>query len=247
MLFYAINGYFFRINVDDGCHMKLNIKYLLVFANLLAAGAPAQDVSIMSSIIGVSHVQEPTGFHIAGMQYNADSTNTPASIYGDTLPFGSKIYRWSGNYYDSSEYNEFYDFDIFDYVVKWDVDFSLGDGEGYWVYAPLAVDTYLNGDVPLADAITNTISVGFQICSYPYPVDRVVTNLGFTPSYGDRIYVWNGTGYDYAEYNQFYDFDIFDYVVKWDNETLHLDVGQGFWYKSTVATNWVAQRPFSLN
>lgn len=223
--------------------MKAKI-ILALFASV--AISIAQQGTIMG-IFGASHVQEPAGYHIAGMQYNPDATNTPSSVYGDSLAFGSKIYRWNGTGYESSEYNEFYDFEIFDYVVKWDVDFSLDRGDGYWVYAPSAVDTYLNGNVPVVDTVTNTISVGFQICSFPYPVDRVVTNLGFTPSYGDRIYVWNGANYESSEYNEFYDFEIFDYVVKWDNESLPVGVGQGFWYKSTVATNWVVQRPFSVD
>ncbi len=198
-------------------------------------------------IVGVSHVQEPMGFHIAGMQYNADSTNTPATIYGDALPLGSRIYKWNGATYVSSEYHEYFDFDLLANVIGWDTEFSIDNGEGYWVSAPSAVDTFLNGNVPVDDAITNSIMAGFQICSYPYPVDCSITNLGFTPSLGDRIYAWNGTTYVLSEYHEYFDFDLLSNVIGWDNKAIQVSVGQGFWYMSTVETNWVVSRPFNLN
>ena len=164
-------------------------------------------------------------------------------MYGDELPSGSKIYKWTDEGYLSSTYG-----DVFvpgtGVVTKWDSDLDLNSGEGYWIYTPSSVDAYLSGDVPLDDSITNSIVEGYQICSYPYPVDRVVTNLGFTPSSGDKIYVWDGSGYGSSTYG-----DVFvpgsGVVTKWDNEDLQVGVGQGFWYYSTVAVEWVVERPYS--
>lgn len=220
-------------------------RTILGFACVIATAVYAQEVTI--GIVGIMRVSEPAGFYIAGMPYNMSQTNTPDIIYADELPLGSKIYKWNGNIYEISEYNEFFDFELFEDVIKWSADYSLNTGEGYWVYTPSLVDTFLSGDVGVVEAVTNTINIGFQICAYPYPVDRVVTNLGFNPSLGDKIYVWNGTGYESSEYNEFFDFELFEDVIKWSDETLLLETGQGFWYSATAETDWIVQRPYSLD
>ncbi len=226
--------------------MVMTSKSKVILALLCTvSGSFAQSGSSMG-IVGITHVQQNQGFYIAGMQYNSGQTNTPLTIYGDTLPLGSKVYKWNGTGYQPSEYTLVFDFDLLQDVEKWDADFSLDSGEGYWVEVPSATSSYLNGNVPVDDAITNSIAAGFQICSYPYPVDCAITNLGFTPSLGDKIYVWNGTGYQSSEYTLVFDFDLLQDVEKWDNETMVVKVGQGFWYESTVATNWIVQRPYSL-
>ncbi len=209
--------------------------------------ASAQQGATMG-IVGVSRVQEPMGFHIAGMQYNSDATNTPESVYGDSLPFNSKIYKFEGGAgYQIATYGQVFVPGV-GLVTKWSSDLNLASGEGYWVEAPGAVDTHMYGDVPVADAITNSIVTGFQICSYPYPVDRAIADLGFTPTAGDQIFVWNSaeTGYEIISYGSVF-VPGTGLVTKWNNESVQIKVGQGFWYSSVVDTDWVVNRPFDTN
>ena len=218
-------------------------KFVLIGFCVVAAVSAQSETT--KAILGVSRLQQTMGYHIACMQYNNNATNTPSSIYGDTLPSGSKIYKWTGSGYQSATYGPVF-IPGSGLVTKWDADLSLDSGEGFWVYGAASIDTFLSGNVPVDDAITNSIASGFQICSYSYPVGRVVTNMGFSATSGDKIYVWNGTNYVTSSYGQ-----VFvpgqGLVVKWDNENLQVKVGQGFWYQSTATNTWVALRPFSLN
>ncbi len=205
----------------------------------LASIASAQEVVTLGTFGFVKNAHTNT-YHISGMQFDNSPSNTPTIVYGDTLPKGSKIYVWDGGY-TIAEYNDVY-VPGQGLVTKWDIDPELGNGQGYWVEVPSTTNATLSGDVPMADAVTNSISIGLQLCSYPYPVDRVVTNLGFTPSKGDKIYDWSG-GYVITEYN-----DVFvpgqGLVTKWNNETLPIAVGKGFWYESVANTNWIATKPY---
>jgi len=207
----------------------------------LASIASAQEVVTLGTFGFVKNAHTNT-YHISGMQFDNSPSNTPEIVYGDSLPLGSKIYAWNGSGYDISEYNEFWEPP--NIVTKWSSDPELGNGEGYWVEVPVSTNTVLSGDVPMDDAITNSIVAGFQICSYPYPVDRVVTNLGFTPALGDKIYVWNGSTYTFSEYNEFWEPP--NVVTKWNN-VLTITAGVGFWYESSANTNWIVERPFVAN
>ena len=224
----------------------MDIRKTGIIAGLICVvSAASAQVTTTSSVVGFRKIDEPAGFHISGMQFNVTTNNSPETIYGDTLPSGSKIYKWTGSGYSSATYGP-----VFvpgqGLVTKWNASLTLDQGEGYWVESPSAVDASFYGEVPLADTVTNSISAGFQLCSFPYPIDRVITNLGFTPISGDKIYVWNGSSYASSSYGQ-----VFvpgqGLVTKWNNETLSISVGEGFWYESGVNTNWVATRPFSLD
>jgi len=222
--------------------MKLKTQFVIALMGMVSL-ASAQTVVTLGTF-GFSRVAEPAGFHIAGMQFD-NTTNTPQTVYGDTLPSGSKVYSWNGSGYSSATYGP-----VFvpgtGTVTKWNADLDLGNGDGYWVEAPGVVASTLSGDVPLDDSITNSIVAGFQLCSYPYPVDRVVTNLGFSPVSGDKIYVWDGSGYSSSSYGSVF-VPGTGTVIKWNNETLSIATGEGFWYESNANTNWIASRPFILN
>ena len=213
---------------------------------LVGAASVYAQTDVLVGIVGVSRYAQTNSYSIAAMQYNTGGTNTPESIYGNSLPLGSRVYKWSASGYDISEYNNSFDLDLMAFVEKWDTEFYFGRGEGYWVECPCDISIYLSGEVPVDAATTNVIDEGFQICAYPYPVDCAVTNMGFSPSLGDTVYVWNGSYYDISEYNNSFDLDLMSFVEKWDNEALMVRVGQGFWYESTISTNWIVQCPYGV-
>jgi 3D (Asp-Asp-Asp) domain-containing protein len=217
------------------------ISLLIAVTTLFAIAAHSQTVSTVN-IMGYTKDISPTnGFHISGMQFDNES-NTVTTIYGDTLPKGSKIYVWNGSGYDTASYTDVF-VPIVGVVTKWTADLELGNAKGYWVEAAGSAESILTGDVPMDNAITNSISTGYQLLSYPYPVDRVVTNLGFSPTSGDKIYVWDGTGYSSSSYTDVF-VPIVGLVTKWTDETLQIKAGQGFWYESVTDTTWIANKPF---
>jgi hypothetical protein len=210
----------------------------LAAAALISASAFAQTVT-SANIVGYVKNEGPTGFHIAGMQFD-NPTNSLSTVFGDTLPKGSQVYTFDSGY-TIAEYDDVF-VPITGLVTKWQPDTVLTSGEGFWIELASPVTNIFSGDVPMNDVITNSIVEGFQLCVYPYPVDRVITNLGFSPSKGDRIYTYDG-GYSIAEYGDVF-VPIVGLVTKWAPETTAISAGQGFWYETTNATDWVVERPF---
>ncbi len=220
------------------------MKKIIATAAMAACAAVVTAQTVTSAnIVGYNkETATSAGFAISGAQFETGATNTPSSVYGDQLPSGSKIYKFNGTSYDTSEYGSVF-VPISGLVTKWNVELDLSGGVGYWVEYPEAAEAIVSGEVPSADSITNSIEAGFNLVSYPYPVERVITNLGFAPAEGDKIYVFNGSSYDTTEYGSIF-VPISGFVTKWNNETLSIDVGQGFWYETDSAQTWIAEKPF---
>jgi len=216
-------------------------KTLLIAAAALISATAFAQTGVVSSANVVGYIKDvsPAGFHIAGMQFD-NPTNNLSTVFGDSLPKGSKVYTFDSGY-TIAEYNDVF-VPITGLVTKWNPDTVLASGEGFWVSLGGTSTNIFSGDVPMDDVITNSIVEGFQLCTYPYPVDRVVTNLGLNPSKGDKIYVFDG-GYTISEYNDVF-VPIVGLVTKW-NPVSPIAAGQGFWYSTTNATDWVVTRPFT--
>lgn len=209
-------------------------KLIMTVAVLGCAASIASAQTVTSvNIVGYNKAENATGFQILGTQFDTGD-NTPAGVFGETLPVGSKIYVFNGAY-DSSLFDE-------DFLGNkaWSKSLDLGQSVGYWVEIPSGTYTnIISGDVDLGDAVTNSVVSGFQLLSYPYPVERTVSQLGFTPTVGDKIYKFdNASGYDSSLYDE-------DFLGNkaWSKE-LVFSVGEGFWYETVVATNWIAVKPF---
>lgn len=216
-------------------------KLVLTAAVVACAGVVSAQV-YSENIVGYNKdAASAAGFHISAMQFE-NATNTPTTVYGSQMPVGSKIYKFNGTSYDTSTYGSVF-VPIQGLVTKWSAELNLAGGAGYWVEVPSAAEAVLAGEVPAAASITNQLSAGFSLVSYPYPVDRVVTNMDLSPAVGDKIYVFNGTSYDTSTYGSVF-VPIQGLVTKWSNETLAIGVGEGFWYETTSAQAWVVNKPF---
>lgn len=217
-------------------------KLLMTVAVLACAASIVSAQTTSANIVGYNKdVSAAAGVHISGMQFD-NPTNNPTTVFGDQLPLGSKIYKWTGSGYQIAEYTSVF-VPFVGPTIKWDSDPTLGNADGFWVEVPSAATATLSGEVPSDDSITNSIAIGVSMLSYPYPVDRVVTNLGFNPTVGDKIYVWTGSGYTISEYTSVF-VPFVGPTIKWDNETLPVAVGQGFWYEAAGAQTWIVNKPF---
>jgi len=188
------------------------------------------------NIVGYNKTVLKGGLQLLGTSF-IKTNATPETIFGDRLPVGSKVYRYNGEIYNIAEYIVGFG------GVGWDNSFDIGQGVAYWVDVPEGTMTnLLSGEVETADAVTNTVATGLQLFAFPYPVEMKVKDLGFTPTVGDHIYYYNGSGYNIAEYIVGFG------GVGWDND-FTIPVGYGFWYESHASSNtvWIAERPFNVD
>ena len=212
--------------------MKKLVMTVAVFA-CAASIASAQTVT-SANMVGYNKAAMATGLQILGTQFDTGD-NTPEGIFGDSLPYGSKIYSYNGGY-SISTFTE----GVFGNPDDWDTALDLGQIQGYWVQIPAGAYTnIISGEVYLDDSVTNSIVIGLQLVSYPYPVERTVSQMGFVPSYGDKLYKYAG-GYAISTYTE----GVFGNPDAWDLD-FALGVGEGFWYQSGVNTDWIVDRPFT--
>lgn len=212
------------------------MKKLVMTAAVLTCAASIVSAQTVTSanVVGYNKAVTVAGLQILGTQF-VNTNSTPEGLFGESLPVGSRVYAFNGVGYDIAEFQS-----GFGGVTFWDATFDIGQSVGYWVEVPSGTQTnIISGEVELADSVTNSISIGLQILSYPYPVDVTVETLGFVPSVGDRVYSFNGVGYDIAEFQSG-----FGGVTFWDSN-FTLPVGSGWWYESVANATWVATRPFT--
>lgn len=221
------------------------MKKLIIVAIAASFGAAVVHAQVYSAnIVGYNKTTTVPGLQILGTAFESDVTATPDSLFGDTLPYGSKVYKFlpPNGPYQIATYSQ----GFFGLPDSWDTTFELGPGTGYWVQLPSnTVENVFAGEVNTSDSVTNQIEVGFQILCNPYPVAMTVKEMGFAPAYGDKIFKFNAPNgpYSISTYNQ----GFFGLPDDWDAD-FEIGIGEGFWYQSqSNATDWVIDRPFATN
>ena len=220
------------------------MKKIIIAAMALtcATAIVSADTVTSENVVGYNKFQIKDGLQMPGLQFIGTGDAIPESLFGDSLPVGSKIYIW-GNDGTTSGYEA-----IATYIqpalppnapTKWDNDPVIPLGAAYWVRLPSAISTNIevtiSGDVLMDSNKVVTIESGLQLICNPYPVALTVGDLNITPAVGDKVYVWGNDGTT-AGY-----ISVTTYVqpplppgapAKWDNPDALIGVGQGFWYKS---------------
>lgn len=180
------------------------------------------------------------GLHLLSVPFESPDPVTPATLFGSTLPYTSKVYTFTppDGPYAIAQYVK----GVFGNPDRWT---NLTDlrGKGFWVELPVgapSVTTALTGGVNMAPSTGTPIVAGLQLLRNPYPVEKTIAQLNFTPSFGDKIYKFNADGtYSIATYTK----GVFGNPDKW-SQTPIIRVGEGFWYQSLNDTTWTAPRPF---
>jgi hypothetical protein len=221
-------------------------KLVLTVAVLAVAGIVSAQV-YSSNIVGYAKVNNQAGLQLFGMQFVGDSTATPVSVFGDSLPVGSKIYTYTNNGDGTGTYG------ITSYLqpafppgapAAWNnPTLPLGLGSGFWVELPGAaadVETIMAGEV-LGDAsVAETIQPGLQLIANPYPYDITVGSLMIAPTVGDKVYTYVNNGDGTGTYG------ITSYLqpafppgapAAWNNPSAPITVSDGFWYESAAGGN----------
>lgn len=216
-------------------------KATIAMVAVVFAAFAAQANTTSANIVGYSKSAYTGGFAISAMQFDGGAAG-PTAVYGDQLPSGSKIYTFDGSGYTIASYGTAF-VPGQGLVTKWDQEPSLAAGSSYWVSTPGSVEAIVSGEVNTADSVTNVISAGFSLNSYPYPVERTVAQLELSPTSGDKIYLWDGSGYTIISYGSAF-VPGQGLVTKWDNDSAVVGVGQGFWYSTAAPQTWVVNKPF---
>ena len=215
----------------------------LVALGFVAFAAQAQTSS--ANIVGYVKDSGAPGFHIANYAFTSSDTS-PQGVFGSQLPLGTKIYTFDGSSYSISEYKSVFDFSTFTNVEQWEPNtLDLSGANGFWIQnsSGSAVESVMSGEVTTDAAVTNTISIGFNLLADPYPVTSNVSDLNLDPAIGDKVYTFDGSAYSVSEYKSVFDFTTFTNVEKWEPE-IQVSVGQGFWYEATAGQQWIRVKPF---
>jgi len=181
-----------------------------------------------------------SGLQLFGIQFDTAASHTPESVFGSSLPYGSKVYMYNApaGPYSIAVYTQ----GAFGNPDGWNNAFEIGGGIGFWVEIPSGSYTnIISGDVPVSGTVTNSISAGLQLVTYPFPVVKTVKQLGFTPSYGDKIYKYNAPAGPYSI--AIYTPGAFGNPDDWNND-FEIGVGEAFWYEATSAFSWIVTENF---
>lgn len=222
------------------------MKKLLMTVAVLACAASVVSAQVTSAnVVGYNKNTSQAGLQLYSLQFFGSADATPTSLFGDSLPVGSKLYIWANDGAGGGNYSA-----IAEYIqppfppgaaTKWDSDPVVSLGDGFWINLPSGaadVEGVFAGDVLMDATADVTIEPGLQLVCNPYPCDILITDLGITPTVGDKLYVWTNDGAGGGNYTT-----IAEYIqppfppgaaTKWDNTTLVITVGQGFWYKSNA-------------
>ena len=218
-------------------------KTVITLAVVAFAAAAVQATTTSANIVGYSKSTSSTLYAIAANQFSGN--DNPSEVFGSSYPVGTKIYVFSGGSYSTTEYIDTFD-ENFNAVQAWSPDtLTVTPGTGYWVEnnSGSEIEAILAGEVSSEASIETSLTTGLQLISYPYPVARTVSQMGFSPTVGDKIFVFNGSSYSTAEYIDTFD-ENFNAVQEWSPSTLSVGVGQGFWYEANADQTWTAVKPF---
>lgn len=165
---------------------------------------------------------------------------TVTNLLGTQVPVGTTVTIWDPavQQYRSESRN----------VVGWNPGTNrLNAGRGFWLRIPNGAASnsyaiYLMGEVPDKTTLpTSTVSIvsGLNMTGYPFPVATHWTNTTLAKSapVGATVVFWNpvSQAYNSAARN----------VVGWNPSTNRVFPGQGFWFRTTIATNWTEVKPYT--
>lgn len=165
---------------------------------------------------------------------------TVTNLLGTQVPVGTSVLIWDSavqQYRGESRT-----------IVGWSPGTNrLTAGRGFWMRIPAGAASnsyavYLMGEVPDKTTLpTSTVSVvsGLNMVGYPFPVRTHWTNTTLAKSapIGSQALFWNVTGQSYQGASRT--------VVGWSPSTNVLSPGQGFWFRTTSATNWQEVKPYT--
>lgn len=229
--------------MQDSGHLEKKEKQMkkfigpLVIASLIGGAAFAQSTNVVSSanVVGYNQITIPSNQYVmVSLDFERGASNTVTALFG-TLPNGSKVSVWD----TVNQRYVTYLRGLTGFGTSGTNRITIGSGCFVSLPANVQTNIYLSGDVPTAKTTAVYKVNGYAILSYPYPVDVAITNmtLGKTAVNGNKISVWNGSGYT----------TYLRGLTGWGTAGSNvLKVGQAFFFQGTVNTNVNETIPYTL-
>lgn len=237
----------------------MKAKTLLIAAATLAVGVISSQAAVYSqNVVGYVNIPLTNGvLACVAPTLDADGTgtnNTVSSIF-TTPTIGDIVYVFNGTGYDTLSYTYVGSGRPVVYTTNWfngvtpAAGYKINPGASVF-YLPAANQTItVVGAVLQGTNLVNSYfpaAGGIQLLSSQAPVSGGLTSvLGYQPSLGDNVYVFNsGTGgYDTYNYTYVGSGRPVVYTTNWFNGITPgepiINVGQGFWLQPAANTNWV--------
>jgi len=207
----------------------MRTKTLLLTAALGVATAATTMAQVYSiNAVGYVNLDFVKGWNLVNNPLDNQQDNTVATLFGDALPIGATIYKWTGTTYDSAVY----------FGVWAPADLALNPGEGAFVFMPTdgpdKVTVTFVGEVQQGADSNMQVGKDFALVGSKVPqAGKITTDLKFPVEVGDTVYTWGAAGYD-----------TYTYLGFWVDEP-SIAVGQGFWSFKGAAMAW--DRNFDVN
>lgn len=190
-------------------------------------------------------------------------TPTPESLFGATLPVGTKVLVWDTSKSPPSYTTSEYSIDVgpppnFVTITNWSHALPLNRGTGFWLMIPQnapeqAYAVLIAGSVPDEGEHSSSIAENLNMVAYAFPADVLWTNtsLAQSASVGDKVYLWRKSeadgkwGYQINTYeNTIGPPPTFTPTTGWAFNDMVIPVGRAIWYQSATAKTWTEDRPY---
>jgi hypothetical protein len=219
---------------------------LLAAAAALAAGISTSQAQVYSAnVVGYVNIPvTPNQFKLIDPALDIDGTgtnNTILSLLSTNLATGTFVYVFNGSGYDVLNYAPL----TRNGTPVWQLSgtnastYPLNPGEGFWVLDPTDTNVVETGTV-LQGSLTNKYvpATGlFSLVASQVPVaGGVTTTLGYTPTQGDFVYIYNGVGYDVYNYAPLTRNGSPVWQLGGSAVEPQISVGQSFWLNPAAST-----------
>jgi hypothetical protein len=224
----------------------MRTKTLLLIAAVGAASV-ASSMAQVYSVNAVGYVNKTVpgkGFALIANPLKATDNSIAALFAG--VPDGTKVFKYIpgvGGGYKIAQFDELEGAFTPADVAK----MTVNPGEGVFVQNPLATPLTITfvGEVPQGQLDT-TLVPGFQIVSSQVPQAGTLTQLGYTPADGDKVFQFITNDTTTPANNQKYYISQYDDLgQEWAPPLKQLDVGEAVFLQKLVAGKW--SRNFNVN
>lgn len=202
----------------------MRTKTLLLTAAAIAAGlvsSQAQNV-YSANVVGYVNTTATAGQFAMWANPLDSGTNVLTGLF-PSAPNGTVVELWNGSGFTSATKS----------FGSWSTNLTISPGTGFFIKFNANTTNAFVGSVavPVGGGVTNALPAGlFELVGSPIPYSDTLTgtNLNLQLGNGSVVEIWTGTGFQSATKS----------FGSWSTN-LTISPGEGFYVKSSVATNWV--------
>jgi len=203
----------------------MRTKTLLLTAAAMAAGLAtsiAQSNVYSANVVGYVNTTATAGQFAMWANPLDNGTNNLTSLL-PSAPNGTVVELWNGVGFQSATKS----------FGSWSTNLTILPGTGFFIKFNANTTNTFAGSVavPVGASVTNSLPAGlFELVGSPIPYSDNLTgtNLNLQLGNGSVIEIWTGTGFQSSTKS----------FGSWSTNLTILP-GEGFYVKSSVATNWV--------